>query len=1177
MLANQIQKPLPPAEMDTNFNLETAVQDDKVMQDFELESLSMGVDHSQKVKATPIESDYSSKDCVNLSSSTAFSRFKDLNMKTADVNIKTLIANAAEIIAPLWSMQTIIARNPLQCIESLNFEDAIAIGETLLTGTSDMTGNASSEVNREMVKWCQVFLDEGQATITMPEREKGFYHAWSVLAPFDNKLRSYKKNEWLLSLPCEAEEAIFFCLKRLTIPDEQIEEYLKYLLAELPGWAGYIKWRTEWQNKEVGLKNPITLTDFLAVRLVITCAIEKDYQKRELKKEAIFIISSKESTERKAADVKDRDEGIASAIFEERSLADALCSRPIPDEIVKVAKKDASHSKALDKEFFKELKRKEEKYLQTLLKLAIPEVVKLNKRKEPLSKPDAQIVFCIDVRSEPFRMRIEREGNYETFGFAGFFGLPVSIHSYNTDQVKDCCPVLIKPGYEVFEEPISEENERISYHEKGRSFLIMCRGFYQDLKYNFATPFALVETLGLWCGFWMAIRTIMPISSVKFKQVIQEKLKPTLETLPRIDIPLPNQIIFGESALRMIGLTKNFSRLVVLCGHGSQTENNPYASALECGACGGNHGGPNGKILATILNSYEVRAALLEKGIAIPDDTLFLGAEHNTTTDEVVIYDRGIVNITHKEIAEKLKADFIKAGIVNSQYRCRTFGLDTSPINAKKHVLRRSSNWAEVRPEWGLARNAAFIIGPRNLTKDLDLEGRCFLHSYKWEEDEGGKSLETILTAPMVIAEWINTQYFFSTLNNIAYGSGSKITHNVTGKFGVMQGNGSDLMQGLPLQSVNINDDHCYHEPMRLQVVVYAPRSRLESIIEKHAILQTLLFNRWVILVAIDPIDSKPYRLIGKAEWVEIKVDNDINSSCKTNPVNFTTLEKKVKKYSYNDKTCVIATMHEKEKVIAPPFLDLLGLKMIKAKIDTDQLGTFNGEVKRKGTPLTCVRQKCELAMKESKVTIGIASEGSFGPHPFIPFFGCDHEILYFMDQERDFSLHQSLLSTKTNHCVEAFSDPQRLKTFCDQSLFPSHGLIVKPNKFNKKTFIIKGIQTYDVLEDAFLKCCRLSEDGNALVETDMRAHMNPTRMEVIKELADSFAKRLATPCPLCYNPGWGVVDTQKGLECDMCGSETEMVKSEVFGCPKCLHKENRLRQDGLTVADPQYCGWCNP
>lgn len=1043
-------------------------------------------------------------------------------MKTIDINIKTLIENAAVIIAPLWPMQTMIARNPLQSIESLNFEDAVAMGETFLNDSSYINGNALSEINREMIKWCQVFLDEGQATITMPEREKGFYRAWSLLAPFDNKLRSYKKNEWLSSLPPEAEEAISFCLKRLAIPDKQIEEYFKYLLAELPGWAGYIKWRAEWQNKSAGFKNPITLTDFLAVRLVITCAIGDDGKQVEFKK-------------------------------------------------------DKFYSKVFNKEFFKELRDREEKYLQALLKLTVPEALKLNEKKEPLSRPDAQIVFCIDVRSEPLRMRIEREGNYETFGFAGFFGVPVSVHSYNTDQVKDCCPVLIKPGYEVFEEPMSEEIKRVFHHQKGRSFLGMFRKFYQDLKYNFATPFALVETLGPWCGFWMAIRTIVPIGSVKFKQAIQEKLQPNLATFPRIDIPLANQIIFGESALRMMGLTKNFGRLVVLCGHGSQTENNPYASALDCGACGGNHGGPNSKILATILNSYEVRTALVDKGITIPDDTLFLGAEHHTTTDEVVIYDRGIVNSTHKEVVEQLKADFIKAGMTNSQSRCRTFGLEKSPRNAKNHVLKRSSNWAEVRPEWGLARNAAFIIGPRNLTKDLELEGRCFLHSYRWEEDEAGKSLETILTAPMVVAEWINTQYFFSTLNNITYGSGSKITHNITGKFGVMQGNGSDLMQGLPLQSVNTTDDISYHEAIRLQVVVYAPRSRIDSIIEKHVILQTLIFNHWVNLVAIDPIDNKPYRLIGKAEWVEIEVKTAINASCKTNPASVTNFEKEVKKYPYKDKKCVIATMHDKEKAIAPAFWDLLGLQMIKTEIDTDQLGTFTGEVERKGTPLNCVREKCALAMKGGKFAIGIASEGSFGPHPFIPFLGCDHEILYFMDQERGFALHQSLLSTKTNHRAEAFSDLQQLKTFCDQVLFPSHGLIVRPNKSDKKIFIIKGIQTYDVLEDAFLKSCRLSEDGKALLETDMRAHMNPTRMEVIKELADSFAKRLATPCPLCDTPGWGVVDTQKGLECEMCGSETDMAKFEVFGCPKCPHKENRPRQDGLTVANPQYCGWCNP
>jgi len=280
---------------------------------------------------------------------------------------------------------------------------------------------------------------------------------------------------------------------------------------------------------------------------------------------------------------------------------------------------------------------------------------------------------------------------------------------------------------------------------------------------------------------------------------------------------------------------------------------------------------------------------------------------------------------------------------------------------------------------------------------------------------------------------------------------------------------------------------------------------------------------------------------------------------------------------AYLGKSCLLATMHDKQKAISPSFSKILQLRIEVAQIDTDQLGTFTGEIERKGSALDCVRQKCELAMNKTGVDIGIASEGSFGPHPFIPFIASDHEILYFIDRDRGFHLYQSLLSSKTNHCMKAISDSKRLKEFADQVLFPSHGLIVRPNKCQTKAMIFKGIQTFDQLEEAFIKCWRASLDGLASVETDMRAHMNPTRMGVIKELADSFALRLATPCPLCYNPGWGIVGNKKGLECEMCGFETEMVRSEIFGCAKCDYKETRSRQDGLTQAEPQYCSCCNP
>lgn len=731
-------------------------------------------------------------------------------METSKIEIRTQIKNAGKIIAPLWPLQTIIARNPLQGFETLPFEQAVALGEKYFKSEPTSERSINEEVNRELIKWCQVFLDEGQAMLTMPGREKGFYSAWRELAPFDDRLNRKDKNRWLSSLPINAEEAISFALKNLNVSEDQIEEYLKFSLAELPGWAGYIKWRSEWQSRETPPENPITLTDFLAVRLAITYALTEKTQKIE----------------------------------------------PSPRRSI---------SGSSSGEFFKALQKKEEEYLKDVLR-----GITSFQTKEPTKRPAVQLVFCIDVRSEPFRREIEKRGPYETFGFAGFFGLPVSIHDYNTQTVKDCCPVLIKPVYQVFEKPCCEKENRIQHHRRGQTVLNFLQSLYENLKYNFATPYALVETLGIWYGFWMALRTLMPAMSVKMRKRLQEWISPTLSTTPEIDIPIENQIQIAESALRMIGLTKTFSPLVVFCGHGSKTENNPYASALDCGACGGNHGGANGKILASILNQQVVRTALKEKGIEIPQETLFIGGEHNTTTDEMILDVDETSSSNHTPLIENLKQNLSLARMENNLSRCRSFGIETSPEKSKNHLLMRSSNWAEVRPEWGLARNAGFIVAPRRLTKELDLQGRCFLHSYEWQEDNDGKILESILTAPMVVAEWINTQYFFSTLDQNTYGSGSKITHNVTGKFGIMQGNCSDLKQGLPLQSVNRTDDCRYHELLRLQVLVNASREKLEAIIEKHQVLQNLFYHQWVILVALDPENRKFYRLIGKEMWIEI-------------------------------------------------------------------------------------------------------------------------------------------------------------------------------------------------------------------------------------------------------------------------------------------------------------------
>lgn len=284
-----------------------------------------------------------------------------------------------------------------------------------------------------------------------------------------------------------------------------------------------------------------------------------------------------------------------------------------------------------------------------------------------------------------------------------------------------------------------------------------------------------------------------------------------------------------------------------------------------------------------------------------------------------------------------------------------------------------------------------------------------------------------------------------------------------------------------------------------------------------------------------------------------------------------------MKERLYHHQLAVIATMHQKEQVIGPVFSQILGLNSIPANIDTDQLGTFTAEVERKTSALTCARQKCELAISATNIPIAAANEGSFGPHPFIPCIASDHEILYFIDQERNLALHHTLVTTNTNYDRKVISNLSILNNFAKQVLFPSHALIVRPNNSNQVSKIYKGIQNRDALERIFLECCALSDDKQALVETDMRAHMNPTRMGVIKQLAYDFAKRLATPCPFCNHPGWSVVEKKAGLECAHCGSETDMIRSYIFGCSKCHNQQETKREDGMLRASAQYCSHCNP
>lgn len=716
--------------------------------------------------------------------------------------MKKEISLCWEKIAPFWPLKNLIAVNPLQGFECYPFEDAVLKGAGYF---QNALPPEMVNINRETIKWCQVYFDEGQATISMPLKHKGFYGAWKRLVVFDRKLvKNQKDRQWVSLLPDDPELAIQFVLDKLNISEDGRTEFLTFMLTSLPGWAAHIKYKTEWVNARISDLSSVNAAEYLAIRVIITCLLWK-----KAKDFALHIAPSM----------------------------------------------DVQHTAMSTIE---KIRLFEEQYQPPLLQKLTASAHLLNQDPQP-GMPDAQLAFCIDVRSEPFRRALESTGNYDTYGVAGFFGLPIAVKNIQTQEAYDSCPVLINPTHTIHEIP-SMGRKHFGLRQQSRDFIKL---IYQSLKYNFTTPVALVELLGPLAGIYAAIKTFAPnkIEAMKSKYFFGRKKTPCYNVSIE-DLPVEKQCIYAKSILTLIGLTKNFSKLVVFCGHGSTTKNNAYATSLDCGACGGRHGAVNAKTLAKILNNPPVRAYLSTENINIPTSTFFMAAEHNTTTDEVTLFYKSEDKSILKHIAQ-LKKDLLIAGHKNRAWRSLTLGGNDS----SQDPLTRSNDWAQVRPEWGLARNASFIVGPRILTKDINLEGRSFLHSYDYRQDVDGSSLTAILTAPMVVAQWINAQYLFSTIDNIAYGSGSKVTKNITGKIGIMQGNASDLMHGLPLQSVNISDHICYHEPQRLITVVYAPRHYIEKIIAQQAVLQKLFKNGWIQLACIDPENSRTYQLTRNLSW----------------------------------------------------------------------------------------------------------------------------------------------------------------------------------------------------------------------------------------------------------------------------------------------------------------------
>ncbi len=696
-------------------------------------------------------------------------------------------------IAPFWPLDRLVAVNPLHGYISGPIEQVMP--EYCGESQQKDWPKPMLAINRETIKWMQAFCDQGQATIPMPLRTQGLYGAWKKLAFFDERIHKNdpKKRQFLAQLPECSQDAISLCLTTLAIDPQAYTAFVTLIIDALPGWASYVQYLACWKGDDQ--PHPMTQSDYTAVRLIITCLLWDN----------------------------------AGALLE--------WMEELP--------KTVHNSRVM-----RDLEQAEKEHLMPLLAHCSQQKTK------KIMAPSAQIVFCIDVRSEPLRRALEQAGPYETWSCSGFFGLPVEMYNPKTKQYDAACPVFVQPKHRL---------QQVAAHDKPLAFGIQSvrdightiKSIYQSIFKNFATSPVFINSISGFICLWMTLKTFAPQWTSQWRGCMTGLLDERSSSPLLMTMPLADQCAYGEAVLRTMGMTQGFAPLVVLCGHGAGTENNAYSAFLQCVACGGHPGGGNGRMMAKILNNAAVRGHLAQGGIVIPESTLFMGAEHNTTRDSVIFYahDAPTTPVQEQCIAD-LQDAFAKAGAKTRANRAKTLGDNQDP-------LVRGQDWAQIRPEWGAAGNRFLIIAPREITREMDLGGHAFLHSYDCDQDGDGSFLSAILKSPLSVVHWINSQYLFSTLNHEFYGSGNKTTINITGKMGFMQGNASDLMTGLPLQAIDT------HIPVRLMVVVRAPCAMIDKIIGESPTLSNLLRHGWILFSALDPQSNQTSCLQRDLTWTD--------------------------------------------------------------------------------------------------------------------------------------------------------------------------------------------------------------------------------------------------------------------------------------------------------------------
>lgn len=784
----------------------------------------------------------------------------------------------AFVLNYLWRVCRDRVRNAIgpDAAQPTRFETVLRHRDLLIEAGGE---DADLLVHAALIRFCSAFLDQGFADWKLPDRESGLFAAFlrqhaSGVAPTRWFRGVRRECQRLLDNKTGPLESIDESLALLGVSESEREEFITQSLLALRGWAGMV-WQMESNAEWAPQPAPAgSLIEFLAVRLMLD-RVALQQVARNL--HGVHGSPSDLREHLRSRGNHDESNHLDLRAFTVFQLAQVLGWRPRDLENLAPQQWEVLVKEI---EAFPSLERRciyhrafERKYRNETLDAVIAHG--RCEQAETSSAPLFQVACCIDEREESFRRHLEEiQPKCETFGIAGFFGVAMYYRGAGDAHFTPLCPVNVKPDHYVVETPVysaveverkrADARRRIGHathqaHLGTRSFLGgMVAGLFGSLA---AIP--------------LVARILFPRTTAQIRRMFGSIVRTTstelrlerMEAEPgssngSIGYSVDEMAGIVEGGLRAMGLAnvELLSRLVVICGHGSASLNNPHEAAHDCGACGGGRGGPNARAFAQMANDPRVRTILAERGMQVPTATLFIGGYHNTCDDSMTWYDLDRVPVAHRELFERAKTDIDEARKRSSHERCRRFESAAPSLSiedALRHVEGRAEDLSQTRPEYGHATNALCFVGRRNWSRGLFLDRRAFLTSYDPTQDDNQSSiLTTMLQAVIPVCAGINLEYYFSFIDPTGYGCGTKLPHNITSLLGVMDGAASDLRPGLPWQMVEI------HEPVRLLFVIETTPEAMTRIIVENEAINRLVKGGWVQLAIFNAATNHIHRFV---------------------------------------------------------------------------------------------------------------------------------------------------------------------------------------------------------------------------------------------------------------------------------------------------------------------------